>query len=184
MYSLTSIRLRLFSAPNILLFSPLILIIISIKAFNNNRRINRINQNTLRLSTCKKMQNTTPSGNTLRVFSYPSTNTDKSQPKTFFLDTSMWVQFFKEASIPAQYVQSYAHKFTENRIRFDMLPDLDRQLLNELGISAIGDCLSILKHAKTWTPTVNTYNRPFFILNLETSFQRYSLQCFTCRFIE
>ncbi len=95
----------------------------------------------------------------------------------------MWVQFFKEASIPAQYVQSYAHKFTENRIRFDMLPDLDRQLLNELGISAIGDCLSILKHAKTWTPTVNTYNRPFFILNLETSFQWYSLQYFTCRFL-
>lgn len=67
-------------------------------------------------------------------------------------DTSMWVQFFKDASIPSQYVQSYANKFTENRIRFDMLQDLDRPLLNELGISAIGDCLSILKHAKTWTP--------------------------------
>jgi hypothetical protein len=30
-----------------------------------------------------------------------------------------------------------------------MLIDLDRALLNEMGISAIGDCLSILKHAKT-----------------------------------
>lgn len=29
-----------------------------------------------------------------------------------------------------------------------MLSDLDKQLLNELGITAIGDCLSILKHSK------------------------------------
>lgn len=69
-------------------------------------------------------------------------------------ETSMWVEFFKEASIPAQYVPTYAQKFAENRIRFDMLADLDRPLLNELGITAIGDCLSILKHAKIWKPKV------------------------------
>ncbi len=67
----------------------------------------------------------------------------------------MWIEFFKDASIPSQYAQSYANKFIENRIRFDMLPDLDRSLLNELGISAIGDCISILKYAKTWTPKVS-----------------------------
>jgi hypothetical protein len=59
-----------------------------------------------------------------------------------------WVQFFKDAAIPNQFANVYANKFSENRIRFDMLIDLDRALLNELGISAIGDCLSILKHAK------------------------------------
>jgi hypothetical protein len=64
-------------------------------------------------------------------------------------ETAVWIQFFKEASIPAEYIQNYAVKFTENRIRFDMLADLDRPLLNELGITAIGDCLSILKYAKS-----------------------------------
>lgn len=67
-------------------------------------------------------------------------------------EASVWIQFFKDSAIPDKYVQLYTNKFTENRIRLDMLADLDRPLLNDLGITAIGDCLSILKHAKTWTP--------------------------------
>ncbi len=62
---------------------------------------------------------------------------------------SKWIKFFKDASIPPEYVETYAKKFAENRIRFDLLADLDRPLLNEMGITAIGDCLSILKHAKS-----------------------------------
>ena len=64
-------------------------------------------------------------------------------------DLQVWQRFFKDALIPVQFIQTYANKFTENRIRFDMLADLDKSLLNEMGITAIGDCLSILKHAKT-----------------------------------
>ena len=63
-------------------------------------------------------------------------------------DKTTWLRFFKDASIPAEFVGVYATKFAENRIRFDMLGDLDRALLSEMGISAIGDSLSILKHAK------------------------------------
>ncbi|RNA30762.1 hypothetical protein BpHYR1_048680 [Brachionus plicatilis] len=63
-------------------------------------------------------------------------------------DFSTWSQFFSNAQIPQQFVNSYASKFCENRIRFDMLADIDKVLLNEMGITAIGDCLSILKHAK------------------------------------
>lgn len=70
------------------------------------------------------------------------------------IEASVWIQFFKDSAIPDKYVQLYTNKFTENRIRLDMLADLDRPLLNDLGITAIGDCLSILKHAKTWTPKV------------------------------
>ena len=65
-----------------------------------------------------------------------------------FVDKATWIQFFKDASIPNEFIASYANKFIENRIRFDMLSDLDRPLLNEMGINAIGDCLSILKHSK------------------------------------
>ena len=68
--------------------------------------------------------------------------------KTKLADKSTWMRFFKDASIPAEFIGIYASKFVENRIRFDMLGDLDRALLNEMGISAIGDSLSILKHAK------------------------------------
>lgn len=64
------------------------------------------------------------------------------------LEQDVWFRFFKDASIPSGFAQNYAKKFIENRIRFEMLADLDRPLLNELGITAIGDCLSILKHAK------------------------------------
>lgn len=64
-------------------------------------------------------------------------------------EQNVWFRFFKDASIPAGFAQNYAKKFVENRIRFEMLADLDRPLLNELGITAIGDCLSILKHAKS-----------------------------------
>jgi uncharacterized protein (DUF1697 family) len=63
-------------------------------------------------------------------------------------DLNTWTQFFKEACVPAQFVHEYAVKFYENRIRFDMLNELDKNLLNEMGITAIGDCLCILKHSK------------------------------------
>ena len=49
-----------------------------------------------------------------------------------------WIQFFKDASIPPKFAGIYAAKFTENRIRFDMLGDIDKHLLNEMGINAIG----------------------------------------------
>lgn len=64
-------------------------------------------------------------------------------------DMSTWLQFFRDASIPPNFANIYASKFTENRIRFDMLADIDKHILNEMGITAIGDILSILKHSKT-----------------------------------
>ena len=72
----------------------------------------------------------------------------------------MWCRFFRDALIPEQFVNVYASKFNENRIRFDMLCDIDKTLLNEMGIVAIGDCLSILKHAKAAYAKVKI--EPFF----------------------
>jgi hypothetical protein len=65
-----------------------------------------------------------------------------------FKENEIWFQFFKEALIPSKFVALYAQKFMENRIHYDMLIDLDKPLLNEMGITAIGDCLAILKLAK------------------------------------
>lgn len=67
----------------------------------------------------------------------------------------VWVKFFRNALIPRQYATVYANKFAENRIRFDMLGDLSRELLQEMGITALGDCLSIIKHAKVINAAVS-----------------------------
>lgn len=64
----------------------------------------------------------------------------------FFLD--WWIKFFTDAGIPSFASSKYATIFYENRIQSNMLMDLDKDILKEMGISVIGDMIAILKHAK------------------------------------
>ncbi|XP_075043160.1 uncharacterized protein C19orf47 homolog [Mixophyes fleayi] len=64
------------------------------------------------------------------------------------LATSEWISFFKEAGIPAGPAVNYAVMFVDNRIQKTMLMDLNKDIMNELGITAVGDIIAILKHAK------------------------------------
>ncbi|XP_063287145.1 uncharacterized protein C19orf47 homolog isoform X1 [Pelobates fuscus] len=64
------------------------------------------------------------------------------------LATSEWIGFFKEAGIPAGPAVNYAVSFVDNRIQKNMLMDLNKDIINELGITAVGDVIAILKHAK------------------------------------
>uniref|UniRef100_A0A8R1I0R5 SAM domain-containing protein n=1 Tax=Caenorhabditis japonica TaxID=281687 RepID=A0A8R1I0R5_CAEJA len=59
-----------------------------------------------------------------------------------------WKQFFVRAGIPNEIAQRYAKSFHTNRITKEMLPDLDKSTLAELGVTAIGDQLSILRRIK------------------------------------
>ncbi|KAM6395734.1 LOW QUALITY PROTEIN: uncharacterized protein C19orf47 homolog [Rhynochetos jubatus] len=61
--------------------------------------------------------------------------------------TSEWIQFFKEADPPGPAV-NYAVTFVDNRIQKNMLMDLNKEIMNELGITVVGDIIAILKHAK------------------------------------
>ena len=63
-------------------------------------------------------------------------------------DQTNWVIFFKSAGIPANLCSDYAALFLENRIQPAMLKDLTKELLNEIGVKALGDVLAILKTAK------------------------------------
>ncbi|KAJ6663852.1 hypothetical protein lerEdw1_009932 [Lerista edwardsae] len=74
--------------------------------------------------------------------------------------TSEWIQFFKEAGIPPGPAVNYAVMFVDNRprcaivpfaacrIHKNMLMDLNKEIMNELGITVVGDIIAILKHAK------------------------------------
>ncbi|KAM6931947.1 uncharacterized protein C19orf47 homolog isoform 2-T2 [Lycodopsis pacificus] len=62
--------------------------------------------------------------------------------------TSEWIQFFEDAGIPAGLAVTYAVSFVDNRIHKNMLMDLSKDIMMDLGITVIGDIISILKHAK------------------------------------
>uniref|UniRef100_A0A672IP89 Chromosome 19 open reading frame 47 n=1 Tax=Salarias fasciatus TaxID=181472 RepID=A0A672IP89_SALFA len=62
--------------------------------------------------------------------------------------TSEWIQFFKDAGIPASLAVTYAVSFVDNRIQKNMLMDLSKDIMMDLGITVIGDIIAILKHAK------------------------------------
>ena len=72
-------------------------------------------------------------------------------PRTGFFkmtSASEWNDFFLGAKMPKDVASLYAKKFFGNRMSFGMLADLTKDYLRDLGITALGDIISILKHAK------------------------------------
>ncbi|CAI2352523.1 unnamed protein product [Caenorhabditis sp. 36 PRJEB53466] len=65
-----------------------------------------------------------------------------------------WTQFFIRAGIPNDIAGKYAKKFNTNRITKEMLPELDKPTLTELGVTAIGDQLCILRRIKAAKSTL------------------------------
>lgn len=62
--------------------------------------------------------------------------------------TAYWVKFFKGAGFPQDVATKHAVVFSNNRIKPDMLPDLDKPSLKEMGITLMGDMIAILRYAK------------------------------------
>uniref|UniRef100_A0A8U7NYJ6 Uncharacterized protein n=1 Tax=Corvus moneduloides TaxID=1196302 RepID=A0A8U7NYJ6_CORMO len=55
---------------------------------------------------------------------------------------------FFDAGIPPGPALGYAVAFVDNRIHKNMLLDLTKELMKELGITVVGDVIAILRHAK------------------------------------
>lgn len=64
----------------------------------------------------------------------------------FFI--AYWVKFFKGAGFSQDVATKHAVVFSNNRIKPDMLPDLDKPSLKEMGITLMGDMIAILRYAK------------------------------------
>ncbi|KAK2707910.1 hypothetical protein QYM36_015557 [Artemia franciscana] len=59
-----------------------------------------------------------------------------------------WITFFREAGVPEGATANYAQIFKANRIKKELLVDLNKDYLKDMGVSVVGDIISILKHAK------------------------------------
>lgn len=61
----------------------------------------------------------------------------------------VWNNFFQSAGIPSGVAHGYATKFSQHRIRIDMLQEISKEILLDMGIKAMGDIIAILRHAKS-----------------------------------
>lgn len=62
--------------------------------------------------------------------------------------TERWIKFFSRAGIPLRAATMYASTFADNRIQMDMLLDLNKEYLRDMGITLMGDVIAILRHAR------------------------------------
>ena len=62
--------------------------------------------------------------------------------------TNEWMKFFSVAGIPSKYAAKYAAIFQDHRIQKDMLKDLNKEILSDMGIKTMGDVIAIMRHAK------------------------------------
>lgn len=61
----------------------------------------------------------------------------------------VWNNFFLKAGIPGNVANEYAITFSQHRIRIDMLKEITKEILLDMGIKAMGDIIAILRHAKS-----------------------------------
>eukprot|EP01147_Barroeca_monosierra_P006730 gene6730-363_t len=62
--------------------------------------------------------------------------------------TFSWLKFFESCSIPSDIAQMYTEVFMDHHMKSDMLGDLTKEILQDLGIVSIGHILRIQKRAK------------------------------------
>ena len=64
-----------------------------------------------------------------------------------------WKTFLLDAGIPDAEATTYAKKFVDNRITELSIPEMTKEILQELEIAVLGDRMAILAHSKTFGTT-------------------------------
>ncbi|VDN97889.1 unnamed protein product [Rodentolepis nana] len=64
-------------------------------------------------------------------------------------DKSFWAKFFRDAGLSADLSLKYSTIFVENRMTLQHLLHLTKDLLREMGITAVGDIITIIQHIKS-----------------------------------
>lgn len=62
--------------------------------------------------------------------------------------SEIWRKFFEACDLPTKIQNKYAETFTAQRIQPNMLKELDKDTLKELGVDTLGDQLAILRYIK------------------------------------
>ena len=65
-----------------------------------------------------------------------------------------WKTFLLDAGIPDAEATTYAKKFVDNRITELSIPEMTKEILQELEIAVLGDRMAILAHSKTFGTTL------------------------------
>ena len=68
---------------------------------------------------------------------------------SIYLDNNFWLKFLRDAGLPQETAKRYADRFCENRLTLQHLRHLDKDLLKEMKINAVGDIITILQHCKS-----------------------------------
>ena len=63
-------------------------------------------------------------------------------------ETEEWEDYFIKAGFSADSAKSYTATFAREKLRKENLQMMDQAMLRELGITAMGEALSIFKQAK------------------------------------
>ena len=64
------------------------------------------------------------------------------------MDAAEWKIIFTDAGVDSESAKVYAEKFAQEKLTMSTLEMLDRSMLTELGVTVMGDALSILKISK------------------------------------
>ncbi len=64
------------------------------------------------------------------------------------MDDKAWTTVLIKAGIEEESAKGYASQFAKERLTCDILSDLDRSMLKELGVDRLGDALTILNIGK------------------------------------
>ena len=70
------------------------------------------------------------------------------------LDEAGWKDLFIEYGIKEAKATVYGQKFVAEEMSVEMLPQLNRDILKEMGVTIIGDALAILSMSATRPPSV------------------------------